>query len=232
MVNFLLNPYWNDMMVNKSRLTVFYVVLAIILLSVLGLFVATLYSHKDVSKISTITRDGIITDIQKLSQLQSIAFSVDAVVTARKAGSWQKFWQDGQKGIFVVHGRVLAGVDLSKISSEMVQVAHHEDVNGKSVVHVTVSVPPSEVFAVYLDDIEVYDWQTGLFGVMDNDPKILSEAQLSAKNEVLQKACQGGVMMMAAHNATEQIKGLFMLTGVTVDVVSQGAGACQVPSKN
>ena len=41
---------------------------------------------------------------------------------------------------------------------------------------------------MYLDDIEVYDWQTGLFGVVDNDPKILSEAQLSAKNEVLKKA--------------------------------------------
>lgn len=35
-------------------------------------------------------------------------------------------------------------------------------------------------------------------------------------------------MTMAAGNAAEQIKGLFVLTGATVDVVSQGAGACQL----
>lgn len=219
-------------MANTSKLTFFHAALVVVLLIAAVLFVKALYDRKSEADVHAVTRDGIITDIQKLSRLQSVAFSVDTVITASKEGSWQKLWQDEQKGLFVAHGRVLAGVDLSKISSEMVQVAQRTDSQGDPVTHVTVSVPPSEVFAVYLDDIEVYDWQTGLFGVVDNDPKILSEAQLSAKNEVLKKACQGDVMTMAANNAAEQIKGLFVLTGATVDVVSQGAGACQAPSKS
>lgn len=219
-------------MAKTSKLTFFHAALVVVLLISTVLFVKALYDRKSEADVHAVTRDGIITDIQKLSRLQSVAFSVDTVITASKDGSWQKLWQDEQKGLFVAHGRVLAGVDLSKISSEMVQVAQRTDSQGDLLTHVTVSVPPSEVFAVYLDDIEVYDWQTGLFGVVDNDPKILSEAQLSAKNEVLKKACQGDVMTMAANNAAEQIKGLFVLTGATVDVVSQGSGACQAPSKS
>lgn len=219
-------------MAKTSKLTFFHAALVVVLLISIVLFVKALYDRKSEADVHAVTRDGIITDIQKLSRLQSVAFSVDTVITASKEGSWQKLWQDEQKGLFVAHGRVLAGVDLSKISSEMVQVAQRTDSQGDLLTHVTVSVPPSEVFAVYLDDIEVYDWQTGLFGVVDNDPKILSEAQLSAKNEVLKKACQGDVMTMAANNAAEQIKGLFVLTGATVDVVSQGSGACQAPSKS
>lgn len=219
-------------MAKTSKLTFFHAALVVVLLISTVLFVKALYDRKSEADVHAVTRDGIITDIQKLSRLQSVAFSVDTVITASKEGSWQKLWQDEQKGLFVAHGRVLAGVDLSKISSEMVQVAQRTDSQGDLLTHVTVSVPPSEVFAVYLDDIEVYDWQTGLFGVVDNDPKILSEAQLSAKNEVLKKACQGDVMTMAANNAAEQIKGLFVLTGATVDVVSQGGGACQAPSKS
>lgn len=219
-------------MAKTSKLTFFHAALVVVLLISTVLFVKALYDRKSEADVHAVTRDGIITDIQKLSRLQSVAFSVDTVITASKEGSWQKLWQDEQKGLFVAHGRVLAGVDLSKISSEMVQVAQRTDSQGDLLTHVTVSVPPSEVFAVYLDDIEVYDWQTGLFGVVDNDPKILSEAQLSAKNEVLKKACQGDVMTMAANNAAEQIKGLFVLTGATVDVVSQGSGACQAPSKS
>lgn len=210
-------------MAERSRFSAFHVALMLVLVILLGLFAKAMIDKASEPKVQAITRDGVITDIQKLSRLQSVAFSVDTIITANKSGTWQRLWQDEQKGLFVAHGRVLAGVDLSKISPEMVQVAHHDDT-----AHITISVPPSEVFEVYLDDLEVYDWQTGLFGTVGNDPKLLSQAQTSAKQEVMNKACQGGVMTLAAENAAEQIKGLFVLTGATVAVVSQGAGACQL----
>lgn len=180
--------------------------------------------------VSAISREGVVTEIQKLSRLQSVAFSVDAVITANKQGTWQKLWQDEQKGLFVARGRVLAGIDLSKITPEMVQVTFDEQTDPKVAPHanIVITLPPSEVFEVFLDDIQVYDWQTGLFGVIDNDPKLLDEAQKSAKNEVLNKACAGDVMKLASVNASEQVKGLFMLTGATVTVNTQGAGACRL----
>ena len=97
-------------------------------------------------------------------------------------------------------------------------------------IHIT--LPPSEIFSVYLDDIEIYDWQTGAFGMMQVDPKILQQAQSMAKKEVLERACRGDVMNMALENAQTQLQQLFSLTGAVVTVTTQGAGACQMPVIN
>ena len=203
-------------------------VLMLVLMMAALVFVLTTTKPEPV--VFAISRDGVITEIQKLSRLQSVAYSIDAVITANKEGTWQKFWQDEQKGLFVARGRVLAGIDLSKIGPEMVQVTFDEQTDPKVTphAHITITLPPSEVFEVFLDDIQVYDWQTGLFGVVENDPKLLTQAQVSAKNEVLNKACMGDVMKLASVNASEQVKGLFMLTGATVTVNTQGAGACRL----
>ena len=203
-------------------------VLMLVLMMAALVFVLTTTKPEPV--VSAISRDGVITEIQKLSRLQSVAYSIDTVITANKEGTWQKFWQDEQKGLFVARGRVLAGIDLSKIGPEMVQVTFDEQTDPKVAphAHITITLPPSEVFEVFLDDIQVYDWQTGLFGVVENDPKLLTQAQVSAKNEVLNKACMGDVMKLASVNASEQVKGLFMLTGATVTVNTQGAGACRL----
>ncbi|MDO4896087.1 MAG: DUF4230 domain-containing protein [Moraxella sp.] len=177
--------------------------------------------------VSTISRDGVVTEIQKMARLNTVAFSVDTIITAQKQGTWQKLWQDEQKGLFVAKGRVLAGVDLTKITAENVQVSFDEQVNPKVVPHanIAITLPPSQVFEVFLDDIQVYDWQTGLFGVVANDPEILKQAQTSAKAEILKKACQGDIMTLAKDNATEQVKSLFTLTGATVTVKGD-VGAC------
>lgn len=170
--------------------------------------------------VSAISREGVVTQIQTMSRLTTVAFGVDTVITAQKAGTWQKLWQDEQKGLFVAKGRVLAGVDLSKITAEQVQVTFDEQTD-KSVAphaHIHITLPASQVFEVFLDDIQMYDWQTGLFGLVNNDPAILSQAQVSAKSEVLKKACQGNILTLAKDNAQEQIKGLFALSGATVVV--------------
>ena len=217
---------------------------AVLLLSFLAL-AYTFYNmqNKAVEEepIETITRDGVVTQIQQLNRLQTVAFSVDTVITSQKQGSWMKLWQDEQKGLFIAHGRVEAGVDLSALTPEMVQViqpvvdsnSNDKDdasnlVTAMPQIHIT--LPQSEIFSVYLDNIEIYDWQTGAFGLMKVDPKILQQAQSMAKKEVLERACRGNVMDMALKNAQTQLQQLFSLTGAEVTVTTQGAGACQMPS--
>jgi hypothetical protein len=154
-----------------------------------------------------------------------------------------KLWQDEQKALFIAHGRVEAGVDLSALTPEMVQViqptqtmtdAEDEQVAdanslAATMPQINITLPPTEIFSVYLDDIEIYDWQTGAFGMMQVDPKILAQAQTMAKKEVLERACRGDVMNMALQNAQVQLQQLFALTGAVVTVTTQGAGACQLP---
>ncbi|MFA9485709.1 MULTISPECIES: hypothetical protein [unclassified Moraxella] len=59
----------------KTKLPLFYWVLLLVIGVVVGLF-AKMYDES-ASQVNTISRDGIITDIQKLSRLQSVAFSID-----------------------------------------------------------------------------------------------------------------------------------------------------------
>lgn len=190
--------------------------------------------------IETITREGVITQIQKLNRLQTVAFSVDTVITSERQGSWMKLWQDEQKGLFIARGRVEAGIDLSALNPDMVQVVQPSvQLNSEGdlqspdspvpvMPQINITIPPSEIFSVYLDDIEIYDWQTGAFGLMQVDPKIFEQAQSMAKKEVLERACRGDVMNIALQNAQTQLQQLFSLTGATVTVTTQGTGACQL----
>ena len=216
----------------------------IVLLAGLSAIVFAIYTVQNITKeepIETITREGVVTQIQKLNRLETVAFSVDTVITSQRSGSWMKLWQDEQKALFIARGRVEAGIDLSALTPEMVQViqptesevndAENADVNASVSImpQINITLPPSEIFSVYLDDIEIYDWQTGAFGMMQVDPKILKQAQSMAKAEVLERACRGDVMTMALDNAQTQLQQLFALTGAVVTVTTQGAGSCQMP---
>ena len=190
--------------------------------------------------VETITREGVVTQIQQLNRLQTVAFSVDTIITSEREGSWAKLWQDEQKALFIAKGRVQAGIDLSALTPEMVQVvqptneqleaADNSTTPSSIMPKINITIPPSEVFAVYLDDIEIYDWQTGAFGMMQVDPAILAQAQSMAKKEVLERACRGDVMTMALSNAQTQLQQLFAMTGAVVTVTTQGAGACRMPA--
>ena len=214
-------------------------------LAALAFAIYMMQNRVEEEPIETITREGVVTQIQQLNRLQTVAFSVDTIVTSERAGSWMKLWQDEQKALFIAKGRVQAGIDLSAITPEMVQVippteasdatnsneqATSTDMLASAFPKINITIPPSEVFAVYLDDIEIYDWQTGVFGMMQVDPTILAQAQSMAKAEVLERACRGDVMTMALQNAQTQLQQLFAMTGAVVTVTTQGAGACQMPA--
>ena len=209
-------------------------ILLILSFTALAFAVYTIQTRIIDEPIETITREGVVTQIQQLNRLQTVAFNVDTVITSQREGSWMKLWQDEQKGLFIARGRVEAGIDLSELSPDS-NVADGQEVDANVPVSVmpqiNITLPPSEIFSVYLDDIEIYDWQTGAFGLMQVDPKILAQAQSMAKAEVIERACRGDVMSIALKNAQTQLQQLFSLTGAVVTVTTQGAGACQIPSK-
>lgn len=205
-------------------------VLICLISTALTVFVMQSLNHKQ-NDVVAISKEGVIFEIQKLGRLQSAAFGVDTIVTASKEGTWQKLWQDEQKGLFIARGRVLAGVDLNKLTSQMVQI-QPQTLNSsptktdKNDTIVSITLPAVEIFSVYLDDVQLYDWQTGLFGMMSNDPKILEQAQDSAKTEVLKKACQGEILSIATDSAKEQIEHLFALSGIKTIVTIEKSNAC------
>lgn len=200
-------------------------VLAVILLMLVVIWTAfTLTKQQLTPKPPTIDAQGIISQMTTLSRLQTATFAIDTVVTAKQDGSWQKLWQDEQKGLFIIKGRVLAGVDLQQITPEMVQI--HQETDG-TLPSVRVQLPPSQIFEVFLDHIEIYDWQTGVFGAKTVDARLFAQVQKDAKAEILQKACQGDVINLANTQAVQQLQLLFSKLPMQVQIQSQGAGRCQ-----
>lgn len=200
-------------------------VLLMLILLMLTAF-ATFYATKTLlpKNEPSINTQSVITQIQSLARLQTATFAIDTVVATKQEGSWQKLWQDEQKGLFIIKGRVLAGVDLQQITPEMVQI--HQETDG-TLPSVRVQLPPSQIFEVFLDHIEIYDWQTGVFGAKTVDAKLFEQVQQDAKMEILSKACQGDVMNFATVQASEQLKALLTMLPMNVQIDHQGAGACQ-----
>ena len=59
----------------------------IVLLAGLAAIVFAIYTVQNITKeepIQTITREGVVTQIQKLNRLETVAFSVDTVITSQR----------------------------------------------------------------------------------------------------------------------------------------------------
>lgn len=180
------------------------------------------WQHQNKPKIEVLTTDGVISKIQTLNRLQTVVYSVDTVITAEKQGNWYTLWQDGQKGLFVAHGKVQAGIDLNELTADKVQISSDE--NGKQSVQIT--LPPAKIFETYLNNVEIYDIKTGMFGMVDIDPQIFSQAQQSGKHQVLVTACQSDILKLATDNAQKQIQSLFTLANLSVTVHTSMPKSC------
>lgn len=186
---------------------------------IVGGFLYWQWQTKQKSQIEVLTSAGVLQRIQHLSNLETVAYHIDTVVTSRKEGSWNKLWQDEQKGLFVVSGRVSAGLDLRKLTEQQVQVSE----DGKKV---RIELPAVQILSSSLDKTEMYDVKTGLLGLVDMDPALLTEAQNVARQKIVQTACQTGILKTANENAQKQIETLFSLTQAEVTVVASDVPKC------
>lgn len=192
--------------------------LTLIALSLLG-GLALYWRHSQPAPVETISREGVISKIQTLNRLQTVVYNVDTVITSQKEGNWYALWQDHQKALFVAHGRVQAGIDLSQLTPTNVQVEPETR-------NVTITLPPAQVLETYLDNIEVYDINTGLFNMFSADPQLFAQAQTVGKRQVLSSACRTDILKLATDNAQKQVQSLFALADLNVIVNTVPPKAC------
>ncbi len=94
-----------------------------------------------------------IREVRALARLETIQYSVEKVITA-ETGQGAFSFLFGDRLLFVAHGTVIAGIDMSRIAPEDIYMV-------AGVLHV--KLPPSEIFVATLDNDKsyVYDRQTG-----------------------------------------------------------------------
>ncbi|MCP1773173.1 hypothetical protein J2T38_002022 [Neisseria perflava] len=195
-------------------------VVGLVVLCVVALAAGSwLYGHADEQPAhNALTRDGVVMQIKQMNRLESTAFYIDTIIRTEKKGDWRKLWQDAQSGLFTVRGKVLAGLDLDNLTADNVNI-----VDGK----VIISLPPVEILSVDLENIEVYDIQTGTFNLLPPDKAVFNEVQQAARKQVLQSACKADILQHANRQAQAQLENLFALTQTEVSVYPAAVPVCQ-----
>jgi hypothetical protein len=145
----------------------------------------------------------IIREVQSLARLETIQYSVEKVITAEiNQGVFGPLF--GDRLLFVAHGYVIAGVDLSQLESDQLQL---ED----GVLFVT--LPEAEIFVATLDNDNsyVYDRETGILRKSDQD--LETSARHIAEQEIEKAALEDGILAQAQQNAEVYLERLLNTLG-------------------
>jgi len=145
----------------------------------------------------------IIKSVQSLARLETIQYTVEKVITAEAGQDFAGFLF-GDRLLFVAHGVVIAGVDLSKISSNDLEL------KDKSLI---VRLPDPEVFVATLDNSRsyVYDRKTGLLA--KENANLETKARQAAEAEIVKAALDDGILALARQNAESYLTRLFNTLG-------------------
>jgi len=146
----------------------------------------------------------IIHQVRRLARLETVQYTIEKVVTAESGqeGLWATLF--GDRLLFVAHGVVIAGVDLSKLGPEDIWIQD-------GVLYVR--LPEPEVFVATLDNEKsyVYDRETGLLS--KGEVNLETVARQAAEQAILEAALEDGILEQARVNAEVFLERLFNQLG-------------------
>jgi hypothetical protein len=139
----------------------------------------------------------IINKINTLARLETIQYSVEKIIVAEKGQEVFKLLF-GDRMLFVAHGTVIAGVDLTKLGRSDLEIQNDL---------LKVKLPDAEIFIISLDNDKsyVYNRETGI--LIKSDPNLETLARQAAETEILQAAIGDGIIKQAQVNAEAYLLG-------------------------
>src|SRR5271167_174359 len=146
-----------------------------------------------------IDQPTVVRQIQQLQRLETVSYTMDKIISGEHENPyWPKFMA-GDRLLLVVHGEVIAGVDLAKLQSNDVTV------HGQSI---SIRLPHAELFTTRIDNgkTRVYSRDTGLFS--SPDPNLETSVLQEAERQLQQAALQDGILKSADLNARNTVTSL------------------------
>jgi Protein of unknown function (DUF4230) len=145
----------------------------------------------------------IINEVQALARLETIRYTVEKVITAEtNQGVLAPLF--GDRLLFVAHGYVIAGIDMSRIKPEDMWLEGN-------VLNIRLPVAELLVTALDSDKSYVYDRQTGLFA--KGDPNLETQARQVAEDEIRKGVLEDGILVQASANAQTYLHWFFETLG-------------------
>jgi hypothetical protein len=153
-----------------------------------------------------IDQPTIVRQIQQLQRLETVSFSMDKIISGEHDNPYLPKFLISDRLLLVVHGDVIAGVDLSQLQSQDVSI------QGKTI---AIRVPKSQILVTNLDNSKtrVYSRDTGLFS--SPDPNLETEVRQEAVRQLQAAALQGNILNTADDNARSTLSALLRSLGFT-----------------
>jgi uncharacterized protein DUF4230 len=141
----------------------------------------------------------VLRQIQQLQRLETVNYSLDKIISGEHSNPYLPKFLVGDRLLLVMHGQVIAGIDLAGVQPGDVSVAGDR---------VSIKLPAAEVFTTSLDNTKsrVYSRETGLLS--STDPFLETEVRQEAERQLTEAALQDGILAMAAQNGKTTITGL------------------------
>lgn len=141
----------------------------------------------------------VVRQIQQLQRLETVSYTMDKIISGEHDNAYLPKFLAGDRLLLVVHGEVVAGINLANLKPGDVQVQSQK---------VTIHLPAAELFSTRIDNArtKVYSRDTGLFS--SPDPNLESQVREEAERQLQQAALQDGILKTAADNARTTISGM------------------------
>ena len=162
--------------------------------------------------LNVVSAPMVVDKVQRLNRLETVVYSLDTVVEGERTSPVLPDALAGDKLLMIVHGDTIAGVDMSQMKPDDVQITE-----GAGERSIRIVLPPSQVFTTNLDNAHtrVYSRDTGIF--VSADPNLESETRAKAQQQLQQAALTDGILDAASKSARATVTA--MLEGLGFDHV-------------
>ena len=156
----------------------------------------------------------LLKEVQTLSQLVTVKYvmeKVEILADPPQNAVRALFW-DNTKVILLAHGIVKAGVDLSKLQPEDLNISGN---------HVRIRLPTAQITDSYLDEsqTQIIERNPGVFREFNKD--LEQTARQNALDDIRRAARSSGILKDADERARAQLTALFRHLGLEAEVVSK-----------
>lgn len=172
------------------------------------------------SSISFPTNATVVTAMQRINKLETTMDTLQQIIV------YDPHYIVGDaKKLFVVSGTVIAGIDLSAMNKNDVQIQGTSPNES-----VTLNAPATQILSATVDpsQTQVYDANTGIYSILNPqlDANTTNAVMAGAQNTLQSAACKDHILQQAADSARGQLTSLLTTLGFTSVIVNTSAGTC------
>jgi hypothetical protein len=148
------------------------------------------------------TPTSIVQKIQGVRELTTTIYTMETIVPTSADRRWGNISLGTTKLLYIGHGRVRAGIDLSQLTTKNIQITGDR---------IEIQLPPAKILdsQVDVERSRVYDYDRGFLNLgPDVAPQLQTLAERKTLAAIVNSACKEGILETANQKATATISQL------------------------